>query len=51
MVKQTKKAGKVLYACGECGFLYSEEEWARKCEEWCSKHNSCNILITKHAVH
>jgi len=51
MVRETKKLGDTFYACGECGFMYKEKIWADKCEEWCSRHNSCNIVITKHAVH
>ena len=38
------------YECRECGLLYGEKEWARKCEEWCSRHKSCNIDIMKHAI-
>ncbi|MBI2675158.1 MAG: hypothetical protein HYX24_01770 [Candidatus Aenigmarchaeota archaeon] len=51
MVKANRKAGNVLYVCDACGFAYKEESWAQKCEAWCSKHSSCNIEITKHAVH
>ena len=38
-----------LYRCPECGFRYSEREWAEKCEVWCREHKSCNIEITAHA--
>lgn len=39
-----------LYQCPECGFWYKEKKWAQKCEQWCRKHKSCNIEITKHAI-
>jgi hypothetical protein len=38
------------YACERCGFVYSEKEWAEKCEAWCSKHQGCNLDITQHAI-
>lgn len=39
-----------LYSCKQCGFSYKTEELARKCEDWCRKHRSCNIEIAKQAV-
>ena len=33
MVKENKD----LYQCEECGFDYTEREWAEKCEAWCKK--------------
>ncbi|RDE17534.1 MAG: hypothetical protein C4K49_02390 [Candidatus Thorarchaeota archaeon] len=44
-----KKVGD-LYECQQCHLLYHDEHWAKKCEEWCIKHRSCNLEITKHAV-
>jgi hypothetical protein len=44
-----KKVGD-LYECQECHLLYNDERWAKKCEEWCTKHKSCNLEITKHAA-
>ncbi len=46
MVKEV--AGKFL--CEECGLFYKDKSFADKCEEWCAKHNSCNLEITKHAI-
>ncbi|MBI2578874.1 MAG: hypothetical protein HYW26_04130 [Candidatus Aenigmarchaeota archaeon] len=48
----TKKssAKQKLYKCKHCGFGYREKKWQRACEAWCSKHNSCNIMITRHVV-
>ncbi|MFW9850437.1 MAG: hypothetical protein ACFFF4_14990 [Candidatus Thorarchaeota archaeon] len=39
-----------FYLCEECGLRYREEIWAKKCEEWCKSHASCNIEIMQHAV-
>jgi len=49
MVKVTEKEGKELYQCEECGFHYTDLEWAEKCEKWCGEHHSCNIEITSHS--
>jgi len=49
MVKVIQKDNKELYQCEECGFHYTEKEWAEKCEAWCREHKSCNIEITAHA--
>jgi len=39
-----------LYKCSICGLEYRNKKFAKKCEEWCKKHNSCNLEITKHAI-
>lgn len=39
-----------LYQCEECGFLYSKEEIAQKCQAWRKEHKSCNLEIIKHAI-
>jgi hypothetical protein len=39
-----------LYECEECHLLFEDEEWAKKCEEWCIEHKTCNIEITQHAT-
>ena len=44
------KKTKEIYQCEECGFKYTEKEWAEKCEAWCKEHKSCNLEITAHAV-
>src|SRR3989344_4998866 len=44
------KKTKEIYQCEECGFKYTEKEWAEKCEVWCREHKSCNLEITAHAV-
>src|SRR3989338_575061 len=38
------------YTCSACGLKYEEESWAKKCSDWCTAHNSCNLEIIKHAV-
>lgn len=50
MVKKVIKQGKEYYICEICHFAYEDEEWAKKCEEYCKKYKSCNLDITKHAV-
>lgn len=50
MVKEVKKADKILYQCGECGFHYEKEETAKRCEAWCQEHQSCNLEIIKEAI-
>jgi len=50
MVRTVKKRGKTFYACGACGFTYEEKMWAEKCEDFCTKHHSCSLEITSHAV-
>jgi len=50
MVKEIEKQGKKYYICEECGFAYMDKETAQKCEDWCNKHHSCNLEITKSAV-
>ncbi|NHJ14933.1 MAG: hypothetical protein EAX95_14725 [Candidatus Thorarchaeota archaeon] len=39
-----------LYQCEECELLFTEEGWAKKCEEWCKRNKSCNIEIISHSV-
>ncbi len=50
VVNEVKKNSKVLYVCEECGFAYEQEEWAEKCQAWCSEHQSCNLEITGHGA-
>ncbi len=48
-IKNSNK-NKKTYSCGECGLKYKDEKIAKKCEEWCRKHKSCNIELIKYAV-
>jgi hypothetical protein len=36
--------------CEECELTFKEHTQAQHCEEWCSKHTSCNLEITKQAI-
>ncbi|MBI5392221.1 hypothetical protein HZB00_04430 [Candidatus Woesearchaeota archaeon] len=38
------------YICDECKLKYGDNALAQKCENWCRKHKSCNLEITKHAI-
>ncbi len=48
-MSKMKKQNKI-YICKECRFRYYDGALARKYEEWCKKHKSCNLEITKHAI-
>lgn len=50
MPKEENVEGKIVYKCEKCGWLYKSKSTAKKCEEWCNEHNSCNFNITKHAI-
>ncbi len=50
MVNKVKKEGRELYQCGACGFHYEDETMAKRCEEWCTKNNSCNLEIIKDSL-
>ena len=34
----------------DCGLIYDDKKIAKKCQNWCSKHKSCNLEIKKHAI-
>jgi hypothetical protein len=38
------------FKCNICKLEYANEETAKKCEAWCSTHQSCNYLIAKQAI-
>ncbi len=50
MVKETIKNKTKYYICEECRFAYSDENIAKQCEDYCKKHKSCSLEITKHAI-
>lgn len=39
-----------LYRCPECGLIFTEKEWAEKCEAWDKKYHGCSLEIARHAV-
>ena len=43
-----KKPGR--HCCPECDFCYATRELARKCEDWCRTHHSCNLELAKKAL-
>lgn len=48
MVKSIRKERE--YQCPICKLHYKEKVWATKCKAWCSKHESCNLSITRHSL-
>ena len=50
MTEETNFKGRIVYKCMKCGWLYKDEDLAKKCEKWCKKHKSCNLEIAKHAI-
>jgi len=38
------------FFCEICGLHYATKELAEKCQEWCSKHNSCNLAIAMQSI-
>ena len=50
MVYETRIGEKSLFECMKCGWLYNNLDMAKKCEEYCKKHKSCNLKIIKHAI-
>jgi hypothetical protein len=50
MVSVKVKGDETYYICEACGFTYTDERWAKQCEAYCLKHQSCSLAITQHAV-
>ena len=50
MVQNISQKSIEFFRCEACRLVYENEETARKCEEWCTTHHSCNLDIIKHAV-
>lgn len=50
MVKTLTKNNKKYFTCEECNFAYLYKKIAKQCEEYCKKHHSCSLEITKHSV-
>lgn len=51
MVTKIDNKDVINYVCGKCGLQFEEQEWADKCEAWCSAHvGSCNLDIIQHAI-
>ena len=50
MTREIQRNNQAYYICEACDFAYTEEKWARDCEEFCTQHHGCSIEITQHAV-
>lgn len=50
MVEKIRENNKEYYKCEECKLVYAHRKYAKKCEDWCRKNNSCNLEITKYAI-
>ncbi|MCK5245895.1 hypothetical protein KAR02_03310 [Candidatus Bipolaricaulota bacterium] len=51
MVTKKERNGKGYYVCDLCGVAYTEEEWAKKCTEWCAENpGTCSIEVSQYAV-
>jgi hypothetical protein len=50
MVKEIKHNNKTYFQCEECMMYYLDLETAKKCEDFCRKHNACNTEIISKAV-
>ena len=50
MVKKADKERKTYFICEACGFAYKDMKIAKECEDYCNKHHSCPLEITKNAV-
>lgn len=50
MVRGAKIKGKNIHLCEQCATFYKDKKMAKKCEDWCKKHKSCNLDIIKHAI-
>ncbi|MBI4009729.1 MAG: hypothetical protein HY361_00845 [Candidatus Aenigmarchaeota archaeon] len=50
MVQNIADKGRKVYKCSICGFGYTDNAIAKKCEDFCKKHGACSLEITKHAV-
>lgn len=45
----TELDGAITYQCPRCNFRYRDENWAKKCYNWCARTNVCNLEIIAHA--
>ena len=50
MVEKANFEGNKVFKCMKCGWFYKSLEIAQKCEDWCKKHNSCNLNLTNQAI-
>ena len=43
-------AKKTNYQCPICGLHYVNKKDARECENWCRRHQSCNLNIVRRSL-
>ena len=41
---------KKIFLCESCHFGYPTKKLAERCEGYCTKHHSCSLEITQHAL-
>lgn len=39
-----------IYVCSICQFTYATKTLAQQCEQFCKKHHSCSLEITKKSL-
>jgi hypothetical protein len=51
LVSTIEESGRTVFLCDVCGVGYPDEATAQECQNWCEKHSSCNLAITRKAIH
>ncbi len=39
-----------MYQCSICKLHYKSKSLADECYKWCSKHNSCNLMVARRSI-
>ncbi len=50
MVEEVSHNDKIYYQCEACRYYYKTKKLAQECEDFCNKHKSCSLEITKYSV-
>ncbi|MBS3116955.1 hypothetical protein J4421_05155 [Candidatus Woesearchaeota archaeon] len=50
MTPKKHKGNKKYFQCEECLLYYKTKALAAQCKNFCRRHKSCNLKITKKAV-
>lgn len=40
----------MVFECRECGMHYKDEEWMKKCQEFCAANQACSIEIVRFSI-
>lgn len=51
LVSTIVKSGRSLFLCDVCGLGYADTPTAQECQNWCEKYPSCNLAISRKAIH